>query len=210
MKPLVAALRFLTVLPLPARWPTTAEDLGRSLPFFPLVGALIGAAAAGLSLGAAWALPPWPAAVVVAAGGVLFSGGLHLDGLSDSADGLLSSRPRERALEIMRDGRAGPMGVFAVVCVMALKISALAYLVPLKDGSTLWRAAFLMPVAGRAAILVSMSLLPYARPAGGLGSAFYAGARRASAVWALIFLVLFAAIIVVSVKKFRSENQNEN
>ncbi|GAB1427271.1 hypothetical protein MASR2M17_06970 [Aminivibrio sp.] len=56
------------------------------------------------------------------------SGGLHLDGLADSADGFLSARQRERILEIMRDSRIGTMGVLALVFVLAVKVTALAEL----------------------------------------------------------------------------------
>src|SRR5690606_32540241 len=94
------ALRFLTCVPLP--WPALAPSAGiaGALPYFPLVGALIGLAliTVGWLAGLLW--PPFAsAALMVVAWGAL-SGGLHLDGLSDTADGVLSWRPRERKLEI--------------------------------------------------------------------------------------------------------------
>ena len=58
------------------------------------------------------------------------SGCLHLDGLSDSADGLFSSRSRDRMLEIMKDSHVGPMGLVAVLVVLLAKFSALASMPP--------------------------------------------------------------------------------
>lgn len=194
MKSLLAALRFLTVLPFPGSWATAAGDLAGSLLWFPVVGALIGAAGAGAWVGLERALPAMPATVLVLALLVLASGGLHLDGLSDAADGLLSSRPREAALEIMRSGRAGPMGVFAIAAVLGLKFTAISFTYQL-DEHAVWRVFLLMPVAGRAALLLSMAVLPYARPAGGLGSPFYAGPRKAAAAWGLGFLAAAGGLV---------------
>ena len=187
MKRFLAAVRFLTILPVPGRFGSAEADLARSVPFFPIVGLLIGGLAAALALGLSEALPQLPAAVLVVVALAVSSGGLHLDGLSDTADGFFSSREPQRILEIMRDSHAGPMGVVAIVCVLLLKAAALASVPP----ADLWRAAFLMPVAGRCAVVVMMAVLPYVRPEGGLGSVFYRS--RTPAVWLWALLVLCAA-----------------
>ena len=187
MKPLVAALRFLTIAPIPGVWGSSEQDLARSLPWFPVVGLGLGVAAAGLAWGLACVAPPLISAavlVVVLAG---FSGCLHLDGLADTADGLLSSRPRERKLEIMRDSHVGAMGVIAIVGVWSLKLAALASALP----EQLWAAALLMPLAGRCALVVQMAILPYAR-ATGLASVFYGRPRWPAAVWAAACLAAVA------------------
>jgi adenosylcobinamide-GDP ribazoletransferase len=116
-----------------------------------------------------------------------FSGCLHLDGLADTADGLLSSRPRERILDIMKDSHTGAMGVIAIVCVLLLKFASLASL----SADRLWPAALLMPLAGRCAIVVHRVLLPYARPSG-LGNVFYRRPARLAAFWAVGVLTLAA------------------
>ena len=186
MKPLLAAMRFLTILPIPGTWGTAEADLARSVPFFPLVGLLLGVAAAALAWGALAVAPPMVAAVVVIVALMAFSGCLHLDGLSDTADGLLSSRSRERALEIMKDSHAGAMGVIAIVVVLLAKFAALASL----PAKVFWPAALLMPIAGRTAIVIHMALLPYVR-ATGLGAVFYRRRPRLAALWAA---GLFAAV----------------
>ena len=115
-----------------------------------------------------------------------------MDGLSDTADGLLSARPRERALEIMRDSHVGAMGVIAIVCVLMLKFAAVASL----PAAELWRTALLMPVAGRAALVVTIALLPYARPEGGLAAPFYRRRSMLAAVWAEVILLLTAWLVL--------------
>jgi adenosylcobinamide-GDP ribazoletransferase len=147
------------------------------------VGLLIGSAAAGWAWGLGGLLPAGPASVLTAIGLIGVSRGLHLDGLSDTADGFLSSRSRERMLEIMRDSHVGAMGVIAVVSVVGLKVAALA---SLSEGLR-WRAALLMPVAGRCALVISVAALPYARTEGGLGTLFYRGRSRLGAAWAVLF-----------------------
>jgi adenosylcobinamide-GDP ribazoletransferase len=188
---LAAAVRFLTVLPLPGRLGTEARDLAAAALWFPVVGALIGAACAGWAW-VAYRLAPAPlAAVLVTVGLLAVSKGLHLDGLADTADALLSSRTRERMLEIMKDSHVGVMGVATVVLVLALKITALGSLPPERAV----RAAFLMPIAGRCAMLMLMGVLPYARPEGGLGGFFGMGRRPLLALWGVVALAAAGALV---------------
>ena len=112
------------------------------------------------------------------------SGGMHLDGLSDTADGFLSARPRARILEIMKDSHVGVMGAAAIASLLLLKASAVASI----PREMLWRVAFLMPVAGRSALVVSMAVLPYARPEGGVASVFYKRRLRSAALLAAALL----------------------
>jgi adenosylcobinamide-GDP ribazoletransferase len=191
MKRFLAAMRFLTVAPVPGTWGTAEADLAHSVPFFPVVGLLLGGVAAAL----AWAMSLVGPTLVVSAFIVIafevFSGGFHLDGLSDTADGFLSARPRERILEIMKDSHIGVMGAGAIVAVLLVKFASLASL----PQDHLWRAALLMPLAGRSAIVFHMVLLPYVRPAG-LGSIFYRKRQYFASLEALaiLFLVCWAVL----------------
>ena len=183
-----AALRFLTILPVPGRVGESQHALSGSLPYFPLVGLLLGLIGQGLCL-LFWNLfDPFLAAVFTIVALLVFSGGLHLDGLADTADGFFSSRPRERILEIMRDSRVGVMGVIWVGVVFLLKIAALSGM----SGHGAGVAVFLMPIAGRCAMLVMMALLPYVRGQNGLASLFYEKAKGWCVCWAIIFLVLIS------------------
>jgi adenosylcobinamide-GDP ribazoletransferase len=138
-----------------------------ALAWFPVVGAAI-----GLALGGIWWLalrlwaPPVAAAIVVAAD-LALTGMLHLDGLVDSADGLLPPLvDRARRLEVMSDPAAGAFGVGTAVTVLGLRWAALAALAPSAVLlGALWSAS-------RLAMAVAARSVPYARPGGGLATAF--------------------------------------
>jgi adenosylcobinamide-GDP ribazoletransferase len=186
----VAALRFLSIIPFAGSLGTSKEELAQSTPFFPLVGLFFACIALPLTWGLNQVLPPAVTAVLTVFILLAFSGGLHLDGLADTADGFLSARPKERMLEIMRDSAAGVMGVMAVVLLLSLKIACLASM-----NHQLLLAVFLMPIAGRIAILLLMAVLPYTRPDGGLGSLFQDSFNTQQArLRALAALLVFSGI----------------
>ncbi len=189
MKRFLAALQFLTIVPLPARWLPDERALGGAIPFFPVVGLLIGAAIALADAALGRLFPVAVTSVLTVIFLVAASGALHLDGLADTADGFFSSRPRERILEIMKDSRTGPMGVFAIVAVVALKIAVVASV----TGPWRWWVLLLTPLAGRCAFLVQMALLPYVRPEGGLAAIFHQNRSPLHAFWA------FAALLAIGI-----------
>lgn len=184
MKRLIAAIQFLTICPFVARVRCCERDLGRSVPLFPLVGILLGAVVAALSCGVNVLFPALLASVLVVVALIGVSGGLHMDGLADTADGFFSSRPRERILEIMKDSHTGAMGVIAIVCVICLKIAALASV----PTGLWWPTIFLMPLAGRCALVIHLAVLPYARAGGGLCSVFVQNRLKSDVLWALLAL----------------------
>ena len=184
MKRFLAAIQFLTILPLPRGLSPDERALGGSLPFFPVVGFGIGAAVAWIDWGLGSFFPVGATSVLAVILLIVASGGLHLDGLADTADGFFSSRPRERILEIMRDSRTGPMGVAAIVCVIALKIALLS---SIAAPARVW-VLLMTPIAGRSALLIHMALLPYLRPEG-LAQVFHRNRSRVHALWALTFLI---------------------
>jgi adenosylcobinamide-GDP ribazoletransferase len=98
----------------------------RTLTWFPVVGLVVGAAVGGAWWAAGRLWPPALAAVVAVAVDAVLTGGLHLDGLADSADGLIPPVARERRFEIMADPRVGAFGAVALVLILGLRITALA------------------------------------------------------------------------------------
>lgn len=187
MKRFFAAIRFLTILPVPNGWSGDEKTLARSIFFFPLAGLAIGLIAAAFDYAVGRALPLLPASVLTILVLIGLSGGLHMDGLADTADGFFSARPRAKMMEIMRDSRTGVMGVLAVVFVVLLKVTLLAVMVT----SSRWVLILLMPLAGRAAVVLLMTSLPYARPEGGLATLF-AGSRswlHGLWAWGLMFVL---------------------
>jgi len=180
MLPFWIALQFLSSLPVRLPGMPSPEASGRSLLFYPAVGLLFGVllwvanallAGTPLLLHAALLLALW----------VVLSGGLHLDGLADSADAWLGGfGDRERTLLIMKDPRSGPMAVVTLVLVLLLKFCALLAL--LEQGQ---QAALLMaPVLARAAMLGLFMGTPYVR-AGGLGQALADHLPRGAGSWVL-------------------------
>jgi adenosylcobinamide-GDP ribazoletransferase len=122
---LVAAVRFLTRVPLPGRL-TGAADLGASVAWFPLVGAACNALVAGIAVGAAHWWPAPVAAVVAVAMGLVLTGCFHEDAVADSADGLGGGGPdRAKVLTILKDSRIGSYGAAAQWTVLSLRVAAL-------------------------------------------------------------------------------------
>src|SRR5690348_15040627 len=102
----LAAVMFLTRLPVGRFHEFREEDVAPSTIYFPIVGALIGLAG-GLALLTSAALPAFVAVLVSMLVTVSITGGLHEDGLADSADGLIGGQDSQRRLEIMKDSRIG-------------------------------------------------------------------------------------------------------
>ncbi len=169
MARLVAAIRFLTIIPLPGHLGRDEETLAGSLIHFPLVGVGIGLVMAIIGWLLWPLLPALPAAAVMVLLLFAISGAFHLDGLADTFDGLFSARPREEVLLIMRDSHIGTMGVVALVMVLLMKTAALASL-PQEEAAS---ALFLMPLAGRCLMIFMMALLPYVRGPEGRAALFY-------------------------------------
>lgn len=185
------ALRFLTIVPIPWGAADDAELFSRSVRYFPVVGLVIGLAGMVLSLLLSGIVPMTVAAFVAVCYLAAISGFLHLDGLADSGDGLLSHRPCEAILAIMKDSRSGAMGVVVLVLVVLGKFAALSSM----SRPMLVTAVLLMPLAGRTAIVLTMATLPYARPEGGLGSLFYSAKARQAALIGVILLAATGLIV---------------
>jgi adenosylcobinamide-GDP ribazoletransferase len=138
-----------------------------SLVWFPLVGGAIGALLGLLWWGLAKAWPPGVVAALVVVADLGLTGMLHVDGLVDSADGLLPPHlSHDRRLAIMKESTSGAFGIASAVGVLLLRWVGLAAIKPsivLLVG--IWAGS-------RAIMAVGATSVPYARPEGGLASAF--------------------------------------
>ncbi len=168
------ALTFLTKLPWPWRGRADETALARSMFWFPWVGALLGLIFWGAWLGLQ-KMPAPAAAALLLALTVWVTGGLHLDGLADTADGLGGGQTPADALRIMKDSRVGAFGVISLILALILKFSLFLSL-PTTTGGT--AALLLYPVISRWAMVLLAYLSPYARAEGGLGQAMTLGVSR--------------------------------
>jgi adenosylcobinamide-GDP ribazoletransferase len=177
------ALAFLTPLPVGATDPPDRATLA----WFPVVGALIGTLVGAVWWGAERVWPPAVAAALVVIADLALTGMLHLDGLMDSADGLLPHLDRDRRLEVMSEPGVGAFAVAIAIAVIALRVTALASMTP--------SVALLAGVwcASRTGMAVIAGALPYAREHG-LASGVLGGAWRPIGLYGLIASVSLGAI----------------
>jgi len=183
------ALQFLTRLPLPDTGRVADRLVGRSLLYYPLVGGLIGLLLLLTQLLLERILPGqwWVQAALLLTLWVGLTGGLHLDGLADSADAWAGGLgDPERTLALMKDPRCGPAALVWVVLVLLLKASLLAALIPTQAPWLLWA-----PLLARAALPLLFLTTPYVRP-GGLGAVLAAELPRRDLRHLLIGIGLLA------------------
>lgn len=135
--------------------------MGSAVPWFPIVGLVLGGLLGLAHLGLSEVLSPVPAALLTIGLGAVATGAFHEDGLADTADAFGGFTPARR-LEIMRDSRIGTFGTIALVVAVALKVAALARLEGL-DGLI---ALVLAHSLGRAAAIAVMAAGPEARTEG--------------------------------------------
>ncbi len=164
------AMEFLT--PLRMRRVQTYDDrvFAEALGWYPLTGLLIGAMLLLADRGLSQLLPAGPTAVLLVALLALGSGGLHLDGVADTADGMAIQGDRAARLGVMSEGNTGPAGVMALVLVLLAEWTALAMLPePVRAPALL-----LAPLLARWTVVPVGIIFPSARPRG-LGHAMQQG-----------------------------------
>ena len=161
-----AAFAFLTRIPVPRNVDRSMTRVAAAQAWFPAVGLIIGLLLLGIDEAANRALPRASVDVLLVVALVIVTGGLHLDGLSDAADGLFGGHTPAQRLEIMRDVHIGAFGVIAIICVLAMKWAGFQSL----PGDVRAEAIVLAPCVARFAVLLPALLAPPAR-AEGLGAA---------------------------------------
>ena len=188
----LAALRFLTIIPVRPRREVAPEELAGSTEYFPLVGIIIGLILAGVYWLLRFILPSSVVGGLLLVGVAVLSGGLHLDGFIDTLDGIGGHKTAEARWQVMRDSRAGAFGIAGVFFLLLVKYASLTSVPPTLMMSTL----VLMPAISRWAMVYAVFAYPYARPSG-LGAIFKEGAswRR--------FLVATAIALAVAIPLFQ-------
>ena len=119
------------------------EDMHKGFLYYPVVGLVIGLIDMAVYLAVSRVLPPALGILFSMLANLCVTGAFHLDGLSDTADGIYSARTRERMLEIMKDSRIGTNGAIAMCFDLALQFAGIWYCSPR------WLIILLLPVAGK-------------------------------------------------------------
>ncbi|NEA33653.1 adenosylcobinamide-GDP ribazoletransferase [Streptomyces sp. SID13031] len=184
----------LSVLPVGAPGTVDRRVAGRAMVLAPLVGLVIGGIAAAVAYGADRLKPDAP--LLSAALGVVtlmaLSGGLHLDGLADTADGFGSRRDRETKLRIMKQSDIGPFGVVSITAVLLIDVAALEACIQNAFG---WQALLIAGVASRLTLPWSCrTSVPSARP-NGLGAMVAGTVRPYAAALVTLVTVTGAALL---------------
>jgi len=187
MKRLISAIEFLTILPLGK--PKIYDPRGM-IPFFPVVGIILGALVSMVDQAALrlWTEPV--VAVLDIALLVVLTGAFHVDGLGDTADGLLGHRTREQALTVMKDSRIGVMGVTAIVLSLSIKWAGIMSL-----GADRGLLLIIIPAYARGGMLFGMRFLDYGRPDGGTGHPFFEEPLGLHAFWGLFIPALLSIFL---------------
>ena len=185
---LLAAFQFLTLLPIKRSF--TAEQVGRSSVYFPIVGLVIGLVLAGLDWGLGIILPAAVVNVLLVTALAVLSGVLHLDGLADTLDGMAGHRTPEERLAIMKDSRIGGFGAIGIALFLLVEYVTLNSI----PGAVKMPVLILAPVLSRWAMVNSIFVYPYARPAG-LGKAFKGAVTLRYFIIATLVSLALAAVL---------------
>ena len=180
MRSFLLALQLLTRIPVRIGGEVQKQEMVLSVTMFPLVGLLVGGAMSLVHYLASLVLPgSLPAWLAV------------LAGLMDTADGVFGSHTREKALAIMKDSRAGAMGVMACVVVLGIKTAAISSLI----GYKIYPVLLLTPVAARTAMVPAMRY-PYARQGEGTGSPYAGQVGKEHIMFSVLLALAVSALIM--------------
>ncbi|ENX45392.1 cobalamin synthase [Acinetobacter sp. NIPH 542] len=188
MTPFWIALQFLTVLPIELKTMPTAQQNGRAILFYPLVGLIIGGILFLISC-LLVKLPVILLTVIIMALWVWLTGGLHLDGLADTADAWVGGfGDKLRTLQIMKDPSCGPIGVLSLVIICLLKFVLIYVLI--EQHQTLFLV--FVPILGRVVPSILFLTTPYVREKG-LGHSLTDHLPKTTS-WIIAGLVLLLAL----------------
>lgn len=182
------AIGFLTVYPLRETESWTPETVGHSMVYYPFVRTLLGISLWILYMVLSVLFAPPIVNVLLIAGLVLMTGGLHIDRLANTVDGLYRGHSREDILRIFKDVQVGAIAIAAVMLVFLLKYACLGQLA----GDAMLTALILTTTLSRYAMVQMACFSPYALASGGLGEPFVRGVRHEP-----FRMTLFVALLLV-------------
>jgi adenosylcobinamide-GDP ribazoletransferase len=193
MRSFSLAWQFLTIFP----WRVSPGEvrpvlLGRSMGFYPIIGLILGLILWGAFLLSAMVFPRSLTDGLMILLLVLCTGGLHLDGLADSCDGLALGKTAEERLAIMKDHRIGAFGVLGLILVLGIKFLALDAL----PAPSVGKAWMVVLAVSRWSMVQLTYFMPYARKEGGLGSVFKENIKTGVFTGATVFTLASSVLLL--------------
>lgn len=189
MKRFILMLQFLTRIQINYNLNVDEEDFLKGVIYFPLVGLIIGMfVIAGYYIGLNLA-GTFLAAIFAVVVEIFITGGLHLDGLADTFDGIYSNRPKDKILEIMKDSRLGTNGALAIFIVLITKIALI------KEISIphVYPVLLLMPMVSRLNLVIACKIGTAARK-NGMGNLFIGKVNSKQVMISFFTIISFACI----------------
>lgn len=188
---LIMAIQFLTRIPINKNLDFNKDNISKSTFYFPFIGMLLGAITA-LSYYAVLPLNTNFASIVAVLMLIILTGGLHLDGLSDTVDGFYSARDQKKILLIMKDSRIGAFGVISLILIILFK-----YIIISSLTQNVGLALIFSMGNSRLVVLIQMAYKKTARP-GGLGELFHSSNPKKYIITSsIIYLII---IFIINVK----------
>lgn len=186
MKGLLLMITFLTRLPINTSFEFTEKDLIEGIKYLPIVGFIIGILLWTVSQ-ISYSVDRAVTVLFVWMFYIWITGGLHLDGLADSFDGIFSNRDREKMLDIMKDSRIGTFGVIGIIFIILLNI-VLSYFVDFK-------VLLVIPVLGRTCGVLSSAINTYARKDRGMGKTFVEYSSYKDALFVIVITIIISIML---------------
>lgn len=193
----LAILSFMTTIPIKSEI-TLDKDFQKSIIFFPVIGLILGIIYAAVLYIFNFFFGSFVAAVICTASMIVLTGGLHLDGLGDTFDGLYSYREKDRILEIMKDSRLGTNAMLAIFIFLLSKISALQVLTE----KGFYFSVMIMPVISRSIVVYSCYKGRTIRK-DGMGNAFIGKiSTKDFSISIILSVIIISLISIVSMGSF--------
>lgn len=189
MKRFLIALQFLTIIKI-FNVTMKEEDFGRSSVYFPLIGAVIGGILYLFNYVGEYFFQHFTVVVIILSLEIWLTGGIHLDGLMDTCDGIFSGRKRSKMLDIMKDSRVGAMGVLGLFITLLLKLS---FLLEIPE-SSFYVVILFMPIIGRWCMVCVLHTYNTARE-DGMGAFF----QRYTHINNFLFLSIYSTILAIAI-----------
>ncbi len=193
MKRFLAALQFLTIIPIPKGIKIEEKELASSVIFFPLVGLFIGGILLLIDISLRKFIPALTINLLLLLVWVEITGSLHLDGLADTVDGLSGGKNREEILRIMADSNIGAKGAIALILLLGTKYLFL-YQLPFAPRNY---ALLLVPALGRWAMVLAIAFSSYPKEEG-LGRIFVGGNNKKEALVTSLLIILLGLLLFKS------------